>query len=577
MNAMTPSVAGQPKATPVDTFAEAAQAFDNQLQAMAGRATGGLSPLGLGKALNDWMGHLMASPGKQLTLMQSFAELASTGWLGAERDPALHDPRFRGERWSAWPYSAYANAFAGLEAAWADAFEINGVSERHRRVSAFAMRQVLDAFAPSNFLATNPDAIARCVETGGLSALLGLRNFLYDAASALAGDGQQAVQFRPGEAVAATPGVVVARTGLAEVIQYAPTRPAVHAEPVVIVPAPIMKYYILDLTPQDSVVRGLLDQGFTVFMVSWKNPREPERDCGFCDYIREGVRAALKVAAEITGAPQAHLVGYCLGGTMSAMTAAALAAEEDRSLASLSLLAAQGDFTEAGDFSLFINESQVSLLEQAMRDRGYLLPEQMTGALYMLRDNELIWSRWVRSYLFGETSPRTPLDDWAADATRLPYRLESENLRQLYLTNALAEGRFSLGGRPLALRDIEVDMFVLGTETDHIAPWRSVYKWLLMCEADITFVLANHGHNVGVVAPPGRPGLRHRRRDQGSQALYMDPDAWFAGAAAQEGSWQTPWFEWLKARSGAEVAPPPLGGAAGRDLGPAPGGYVMER
>jgi polyhydroxyalkanoate synthase len=552
-------------------FRAATQTFDDQLHAAAGRMTGGLSTLGLGKAWYDWLGHMAISPGKQLALAQAAGELIQATWMGVERPETARDPRFRHPAWRSPPFSAYANGFVGLEQWWRDAFEVDGVTERHRRVCAFVMRQLLDVVSPSNFPATNPEVLGRSLEAGGRNFVEGARNAARDAAQVITGDGRP--RARVGRDVAATPGRVVRRTQLAEIIQYDPTTEKVRPEPIVIVPAPIMKYYILDLTPQESLVRALVDQGFTVFMVSWKNPGAEERDLGFEAYGRQGFATALDAACEITGSARAHAVGYCLGGTLTAMMAAAMARDGDDRLASLSLLAAQADFTEAGELSLFINESQVALLEDVMRERGFLLPEQMSGVFHLLRDKDLIWSRAVRGYLMAEEHPATAMDDWSEDATRLPFRLEQENLRNLYLTNDLAEGRFRIGGRPVALRDIEADMFVLGTESDHIAPWRSVYKLHLLCEADITFALTDHGHNVGVVCPLDSPGRHYRLHHQASWEHYLDPGAWLDHAPVLSGSWWAGWFDWLHARSGPPVPPPARDAATA--LGAAPGQYVL--
>jgi len=552
-----------------------AETLDRHARASVAQLTGGVSVLGLAQAWQDWATHLAASPGKQMMLAQDAISLGADALLRPEQSGSAADPRFRGAGWRTWPFNVYAAAFLATEQWWRTATrDVDGVTDQHSRVAAFAARQILDVISPSNFPMTNPEVLARTFASGGQNLLQGELNAMHDIVGLAEGGGSPA--YLPGRDVAVTPGEVVARTPLAEVIQYRPTTSTVRPEPVVIVPAPIMKYYILDLTPADSLVRSLVEQGFTVFIVSWKNPGPDDQDRGFDDYVGLGVYPALDAACRITGNSKVHAVGYCLGGTLMSMAAAAMARDGDDRLASLTLLAAQADFTEAGELSLFINESQVSLLEDLMRDRGFMTPEQMSGAFQILRANDLIWSRMVSSDLLG--LPRTPsaLDAWSSDATRLPFRLQSQNLRQLYLENDLAEGRFCLGGRPVALRDISTDMFVLGTETDHIAPWRSVYKLLLLCDADITFVLTNHGHNVGVVCPPGAPGRRHQLRHQTRQGAYADPETWTSEAPSVAGSWWPVWFNWLAAHSGPPVAPPSLGGG-GAVLGAAPGQYVLER
>lgn len=568
--------------TPVKIDADAAAAerdpIDHRLHAAVARLTGGLSPVSLAEAWQDWSLHLATLPGRCLALSRAAGEEA---WLALATPPQVEtaiDPRFRADAWRQWPFSAYASAFQGCERWWRNATtNIPGVRQPNERVVAFMARQMLDMVSPSNFVATNPQVLTRAFTTGGLSLVRGAANYAHDLAAL--SHGLPPLEFKVGRDVAVTPGEVVLRTPLAEVIQYRPTTDKVHPEPIVIVPAWIMKYYILDLTPADSLVRALVAEGFTVFMVSWKNPDAGDRDRGFEDYRKLGALAAIDAACRITGSDKVHAVGYCLGGTLSMITAAAMARDEDERIASLTLLAAQADFTEAGELSLFISEAQVALLEDLMWDRGYLLPEQMAGTFQVLRANDLIWSRLIHEYLMGEPLKVQPLDAWSQDATRLPFMMESQNLRGLYLDNDLAEGRFLADGRPIALRDIRAPMFVLGTETDHIAPWRSVYKLLLLCESDITFALADHGHNVGVVAPPAGPPRHHRVRRQGSKDAYLAPDSWFGQTPAEPGSWWTVWFDWLHARGGALVAPPKLGCPAGEfaPLEPAPGQYVLQR
>jgi polyhydroxyalkanoate synthase len=363
-----------------------------------------------------------------------------------------------------------------------------------------------------------------------------------------------------------------------ELIQYSPATDRVHPEPILIVPAWIMKYYILDLAQENSLVRYLVDQGFTVFMVSWKNPGRDDRDLGMEDYRTLGPMAALEAIGRILPDRRVHGVGYCLGGTLLAITAAAMARDGDERFATLSFFAAQTDFTEAGELTLFIGESQIAFLEDMMWEQGYLEAGQMSGAFQLLRSNDLIWSRMARDYLMGERQPIYDLMAWNADATRMPYRMQSEYLRKLFLANDLAEGRFEVGGRPVALSDIRVPLFAVGTETDHVAPWRSVYKFNLMMDSDVTFVLTSGGHNAGVVSPPGRPDRHYRIATKADQDHYVDPDTWLRQIAPREGSWWPPFVQWLEARSGEPAAPPAMG-APERGLAPladAPGTYVLQ-
>jgi polyhydroxyalkanoate synthase len=489
------------------------------------------------------------------------------------------DRRFASEDWRQWPYNLFYQAFLLHEEWWRNATTgVRGVNRQHQNVVGFGSRQILDMFSPSNFLMTNPTAARRTFETGGLNLLAGFSNFLDDLDRAAGGRKPAGAEaFQVGRDVAVSPGKVIFRNRLIELIQYAPTTDKVRPEPVLIVPAWIMKYYILDLSPGNSVVRYLTGQGFTVFMISWKNPTEQDRELSLDDYLALGPLAAVDVVASICG-DNIHAVGYCLGGTLLAIAAAAMARDGDKRLKTVSLFAAQADFTEAGELTLFINESQVSFLEDLMWRQGYLDSRQMAGVFSLLRSNDLIWSYAVHEYLMGEREPMIDLMAWNADATRLPFRMHSQYLRQLFLDNDLAEGRFKVDGRPIALSDIKAPIFAVGTQTDHVAPWRSAFKIHLLTETDVTFLLTTGGHNAGVVSPPGAASKRsYQVATKKIEDHYVGPDAWRASAPRQQGSWWPEWVSWLAMRSGAEVAPPAMAGgqAANGPLADAPGAYVL--
>jgi polyhydroxyalkanoate synthase len=371
---------------------------------------------------------------------------------------------------------------------------------------------------------------------------------------------------------------VIFRNELIELIQYKPVTTRLRPEPILIVPAWIMKYYILDLSPVNSLVKHLTEQGFMVFIISWKNPTSEDRNRSLEDYRALGVGAALKAMGSIVPDRKIHGVGYCLGGTLLAIAAAELARNSHDPFKTLTLLAAQVDFTEPGELSLFMDESQVSFLEDMMWHQGYLDAHQMAGAFQMLRSNDLIWSRLVRDYLMGERRPMIDLMAWNADSTRLPYRMQSEYLRQLFVNNDLAEGRYRAAGQHVALTDIRAPVFAVGTERDHVSPWRSVFKLNLLLDTDVTFLLTNGGHNAGIVSEPSRPRRHYRVHTKAELGPYADPDTWFKETPVQEGSWWPEWCRWLAARSG------PMASAAAASakfkgehtLGDAPGTYVLQ-
>ncbi len=577
-----------------DSYAATAlgEVIDRSLHATLARFTAGISPAALAGAYLDWAAHLATSPGKQMNLLDKafrkavrLANYAGRCMLqGGSAEPCIEplpqDRRFLGEAWQRWPYNLIYQGFLLGQQWWHNATTgVRGVTRQHERVVEFVTRQILDTFSPSNFLPTNPELLEHTMRQGGMNLVRGAQNFAEDWERALGGKKPVgAERFEVGRNLAVTPGKVIYRNRLIELIQYAPATERVRPEPILIVPAWIMKYYILDLSPSNSLVRYLTEQGFTVFMISWKNPGPEDRDLGMEDYRKLGLMAALDaVTAVVPGAP-VHAVGYCLGGTLLAIGAAAMARDGDERLKSITLFAAQTDFEEAGELMLFINESQVTFLEDMMWEQGFLDAKQMAGAFQLLRSNDLVWSRMLREYLMGERTPMTDLMAWNADATRMPYRMHSEYLRHLFLDNDLAEGRYRVEGRPVALTDIRAPIFAVGTVRDHVAPWRSVYKIHLLSDTEVTFLLTTGGHNAGIVSEPGRKGRSYQVLTKSKDDRYSDPDAWLTIAPRKEGSWWPEWVAWLVARSGALVAPPPMGApAAGYPpFWDAPGTYVLQ-
>lgn len=557
--------------------------IDRLLHAAIGRANAGFSPMGLAEAWFDWMLHLGVAPGRLAELMRlGVAEGARLIELAAGTDanvcvPCRHslpqDRRFRDPAWQRWPYALYAENLLAAERLWdAATRNVHGATQHHLAQLNFVGRQVLDLLAPSNWPWSNPEVVDATVREHGFNLLRGAA-FALDDAARLAEHAapREALRFRPGETVALTPGKVVHRTPLAEIIQYAPSTGEVRAEPVLIVPAWIMKYYILDLRPENSLIRHLVDQGFTVFVISWRNPGIEDRDVGLDDYRIDGVLPAVAAALAATEAARLHAVGYCIGGTLLALTAAAMARDLDDRLASLTFLAAQVDFREAGELKLFVDESQLAILDDIMAEDGVLESARMAGTFHLLRSNDLIWSRIVRTYLLGQREGMTDIAAWSADATRMPARMHSEYLRSFYLGNDLAEGRFQVEGQPVSLRDIRTPTFAVGTEHDNVAPWRSVYKIHQLTGADVTFALADAGHNRGIIAPPSQPDRHFRIGTLPAHDRRLTAEQWLVQAALRQGSWWPAWCDWLAERSSGLV---PARAVEGRGLDPAPGRNV---
>jgi polyhydroxyalkanoate synthase len=567
------------------------RSVDRAFRANLARLTAGLSPAVLADQTFDWLVHLATLPGKQLELAENWLRKTARFALYAAHSagnpavppcisPQPNDRRFADPSWQKPPFSLMYQGFLLAEQWWNDATkEVDGVSRRNEQRLTFTVRQLLDTVSPSNFVWTNPEVMQATLEQGGRNLVAGWQNLLDDCQRQASGSPPAGTErFVVGQNVACTPGKVVFQNRLIELIQYAPATEQVHAEPVLIVPASIMKYYILDLSPENSMVKYLVAQGHTVFMISWKNPGAEDRDLGMDDYRRQGIMAALDAVTAIVPQRKVHVAGYCIGGTLLLIAAAAMGRDGDDRLASKTLFAAQADFTEAGELTLFISESEISYLENMMWDRGYLDTYQMAGAFQILRSNDLIWSRIVHEYLLGKRPAMNDLMAWNADATRLPYRMHSEYLRRLFLANDFAEGRFEVDGRPVWVTDIRVPAFAVGTTADHVAPWRSVYKVHLVPNNELTFVLTSGGHNAGIVSEPGHPGRRYQIRTREPSERYVDPDTWQAETPVRQGSWWPEWESWLARHSSEKVAPPTMGAPEKgyRVLRDAPGLYVRQ-
>jgi polyhydroxyalkanoate synthase len=570
---------------------DAAAALDGAFHATMAPLTGGLSPISLLLAQADWALHLMTQPAQSLRLaldaQRAWVEWSMQGLAPAADEPPApgEDLRFSHPGWQQWPFAPMVHAYRSAEAWWRQATALRGMTTHHQEVTRVFARQWLDTLSPANFAFTNPEVLQRTRERFGA-------NFVDGAAIALdqwrLRQGLPPLQppehpYLPGVDLAITPGKVVHRNALVELIQYAPLTPKVHAEPVFIVPSWIMKYYVLDLSPHNSMVRWLVSQGHTVFIVSWRNPDEGDALLSMEDYLQLGVFDPLAAIARLLPKTRVHACGYCLGGTLLAIGAAALArpqrvqrAELLAPLASVSLLAAETDFSEPGEMGVLIDESQVAMLEDQMAERGFLTGRQMAGSFQFLHSRELVWSARTRELLLGERLRPNDLMAWNADVTRMPAAMHSEYLRRCYLRNELAEDRYPVEGEPVSLADIRLPVFAVGTEKDHVSPWRSVYKLHRLTHTELCFVLTNGGHNAGIVSEPGHARRHYAMHTSRPGDPVRDADSWRAHARHHDGSWWTAWHAWLLAHgSHAQVPARAIDAAAA--LADAPGDYVRVR
>jgi len=552
--------------------------------------TGGLAPEAYLNAWWDWYLNLTSDPPKQMQIVQDAMAKAADNWSFALRSasgeaaaPVPGDARFSDDAWAHWPFNVYARAYKNYADWWQSAWsDVSGVGPESARALDFMARSGAETLSPANYLVSNPQLLNTTRAEAGENLIRGFGHWLEDIERTLEGKGPSGTdKFVVGRDLAATPGKVVMRNELVELIQYSPITATVFAEPVLIVPAWIMKYYVLDLSASNSMVNYLVGRGHTVFMVSWKNPTAADRGLGMDDYLRLGVRDSVKAVSAIVPRRKIHAVGYCIGGTLLSIAAAAFAAEGEGPLASATLLAAQTDFSEPGELSVFISPSQLDMLEAAMSRTGVLKSEQMGAAFSMLRSRDLLWTPAVNTYIRGKRDEPNDLMAWNADGTRMPCRMHSEYLRRLYLNNALAKGDFIAEGRRVDLADIRIPLFIVGTETDHVAPWRSVYKVRgLTRSADYTFLLTSGGHNAGIVSGPAHPRRRHRVRTWSNDTATLSPEAWLETTAPAPGSWWPVWEQWLAEHSSAKRTAPPALGSPKHGYAPiadAPGEYVGQK
>jgi len=498
--------------------------------------------------------------------------------LSAREAGAPKDKRFTHPEWSENVIFNFVkdSYLVTAEAILSAIRDVKGMDEASARKINFYTRQFVDALSPSNFVATNPEVLTATLHSGGQNLLRGLENLLSDLER---GNGRLAITmtdmkaFRLGENIAITPGKIIYQNELMQLIQYTPSTREVRRRPLLIVPPWINKFYVLDLQPKNSFIKWAVDQGHTVFAISWVNPDKKLAAKGFENYMLEGPLAALGAIESATGERSVNAIGYCLGGTLLASTAAYSAAKGDDRIASTTYFATLVDFAEVGDMAVFIDEEQLASLERRMRERGYLEAQDMAAAFNMLRANDLIWSFVVSNYLLGREHMPVDLLFWNSDSTRMPAAMHSFYLRTMYHQNLLAKpGGITLADAPIDLSKVRTSTFILATREDHIAPWKSTYAATHLYSGPIKFVLSDAGHMAGVISPPGTK-YGHWVNDN----LPPSPDEWFAGATPHQGSWWPLWDEWVTPFDEGRVRAREPGSGELPIIENAPGSYVRVR
>ena len=563
-------MAKRDKAAPLDPL-NISGAMMNLVKAMGGNRDQ------VAQAQAEWWNNFM-------TLWETTARRMLGGEAPSVAEPAPGDRRFRADEWQQnevfdfikQSYLLTANAMQDMVG------KLNGLDDKERGRVAFYTRQFADAFAPTNFPLTNPDVLKATIASNGENLVKGLDNLLADIER---GQGELSIRqsadgFVIGENIATAPGKVVFRNDTMELLQYSPSTDEVHERPLLIFPPWINKFYIIDLRPENSFVRWLTAQGYTVFLVSWVNPGADMADAGFEDYMQGGIFAALDAVEKATGVRDPNCVGYCIGGTLLAATLAYMAAKHDDRIHSATFWAAQTDFSDAGELSVFVDEAQLGALKSKMDSEGGVLPgSKMAGAFNMLRANDLIWSFVINNYLLGKQPIPFDLLYWNSDTTRMPEKLHLSYLRQCYKENALATGKMELAGVNLYLSKVKVPVYLQSAREDHIAPAASVFKSVNLFGGPVRFIIAGSGHIAGVINPPAANKYQHWTNDafeKGSGGA-KDIETWRAGATEHAGSWWPDWDHWLSKLSGKKIPARKPGDGKLKVLGDAPGTYVKVK
>ncbi len=546
--------------------------------------------LHMSRLFQDLYGRLMADPAQlvqaQMAFWQDYMALMQNQTLrmmGVEsepvREPAKGDKRFAHESWEDNPFFDFIKQSYLLTADYLHhtVDTVEGLDEKTRRKIDFYTRQFVSATSPSNFLATNPEVLEKTIETRGQNLLDGLNKLLEDLER---GNGTLRIRqthpeaFQVGKDLAVTPGKVVYQNELMQLIQYTPTTEEVARRPILFVPPWINKYYILDLKPKNSLVKWLVEQGFTVFVISWRNPDAALAEKQFDDYMREGPLAALDAVEQAVGERDVNIVGYCLGGTLLASTLAWMAERGEPGVNSATFLTTLLDFDSPGELEVFIDEEQLAMLERQMNERGYLAGHQMAATMSSLRSNDLIWSFFVNNYLKGEDPFPFDLLFWNQDSTNMPAAMHAFYLRNMYLENRLREpGGITLGGVPIDLSKVKVPAYFVSAKEDHIAPWHACFNGSQLLGGKTRFVLGGSGHIAGVINPPEK--MKYGYWINARKA--KDPETWFEAAKHHEGSWWMDWVKWLEPQRGGEVPARQPGSGKLKPIEDAPGHYVQEK
>ncbi|MDA1099276.1 MAG: class I poly(R)-hydroxyalkanoic acid synthase [Proteobacteria bacterium] len=548
-------------------------------------------PLKIGSAFMELTAKMMSDPAKlveaQMSLWQDYMNLwqnAAKGLLGEGAKPLITpekgDKRFRGEDWENNQIFDFIKQSYLLTSRWVQntVHEVDGLDKATAQKVDFYTRQFTDAMAPSNFVATNPEVLRETVATKGENLVRGLQNMLDDLER---GKGKLAITmtdldaFTVGENIAVSQGKVIWQSDLMQLIQYEPSTEQVHKRPLLIVPPWINKFYILDLKPENSFIKWAVAQGLTVFVVSWVNPDQRLAEKTFEDYMFEGIYAALDGIKAACGEDHVNIIGYCLGGTLTGATLAHMAANDDQRIKSATFFTTLVDFVEAGELSIFVDDEQLAQLEQKMKDQGGILDgATMATTFNMLRANDLIWSFVINNYLMGKDPFPFDLLYWNSDATRMPAKMHSFYLRNMYQQNLLSQpGGIEMGGTPIDLTAVNIPVHIISTKEDHIAPWKGTYVATQLYRGETTFTLAGSGHIAGVVNPPAAKKYGYWSNPKNPPTA----DEWFAGATQHEGSWWPQWGKWIAKYAGPKIEARTPGSKAAPALEDAPGSYVMVR